>query len=492
MNSDLKNIQPAKASLTACLFLLASTQFTFAQDWKFTQVSQQAYDLALNLRFEEAYQLIPEPKTISDHYVISLAEAIELIVTENAGKFTQYENNFRNRLNKKIKSSAQDYQFLHAEMRLQWTFVYLKFGHEFDAALNLREAYLLASSLKSKSPGYFPIRKTSGLLDVMIGSVPEKYNWVLSVLGMQGSVPAGLSDLRMVKNSNSAMSLEADLLYALAQGFVFQKPDSALAELTKVPKQKSDNSLALFVAASLAIKNSQSEEALNFLTTLAAGNKGIPVYYADYLKGEVYLHKGEYLNAIASYRWFISHYVGQNYIKDAYYKMGLCYLLNGNINDAMHFFDEARTKGREASDTDKAAARSLSEKELPHVLLSKIRFSTDGGYYDRASQLLASITEKDLPTKRDQVEYQYRKARLLHKTNQLEGAKSYYNQTIDLAGDENWYFAPNACLQLGYIYETEGKKVEAKRIFEKALSYKLHEYKNSIDSKAKSAIGRLR
>jgi TolA-binding protein len=100
--------------------------------------------------------------------------------------------------------------------------------------------------------------------------------------------------------------------------------------------------------------------------------------------------------------------------------------------------------------------------------------------------------EKDLPSLRDQVEYYYRRARIEHKTEQLAAAKLFYRQTIDMAGDESWYFAPNACLQLGYILEAENNKTEARSFFKKALTYKKHEYKNSIDSKAKSAIARLR
>jgi tetratricopeptide (TPR) repeat protein len=241
----------------------------------------------------------------------------------------------------------------------------------------------------------------------------------------------------------------------------------------------------------LAIKNSQSEVALAQLMTLDTARNGMPLYYADYLKGEVYLHKAEYLNALSSYRSFINHYSGQNYIKDAHYKMGLCYWLNGNVNDALSLFKDARTKGKEASEADKSAAKSLADKQLPNVLLSKARYATDGGYYPLARTLLSSITDKDLPVKRDQVEYYYRKARLEHKSGNTEAAKLFYRQTIDMAGDESWYFAPNACLQIGYILEQEKNVAEAENFFEKALTYKKHEYKNSIDSKAKSALSRL-
>lgn len=479
-----------KASLWTCLFLLfalpgfSSTE----QQWTFDERSRRAYDLVLNLQIEEALQLISEPKSAQEHYVVSLAEALELFITEDRTKFEEYQDRFQIRLEENIKATTQDYQFLIAEIHLQWAFVYLKFGHEFDAGAHMREAYQIAERCKRRNPRYLAIKKTVGLLEVIIGSVPEKYNWLLSVLGMHGTLAHGMHDLEAVRTSGDALAFEADLLYCLTQGFIFQKPETGFSELKKILEQRPDNRLALFFAASLAIKNSQSEEALTFLDHFSRTEAGTPLYYADYLKGEVYLHKADYQNAIASYRWFLNHYQGENYQKDAYYKLGLCYWLNGNTNDALALFKEARSAGKEVSEADKSAARSLSEKNLPNVMLSKARYAMDGGYYDQARISLNAITDMDLPEKKDQVEYYYRKARLEHKTNQAEAAKLFYKQTIDMAENENWYFAPNSCLQMGYILLSEKNQGEAKAYFQKALTYKKHEYKNSIDSKAKSAL----
>jgi hypothetical protein len=90
------------------------------------------------------------------------------------------------------------------------------------------------------------------------------------------------------------------------------------------------------------------------------------------------------------------------------------------------------------------------------------------------------------------VELNYRKARLSHKINHISDAKLYYEKTIELNGSANWYFAPNACLQLGYILMQENNSNAAEEYFERALSYKKHEYKNSIDTKAKSALAQLK
>jgi hypothetical protein len=413
------------------------------------------------------------------------------LITEDKEKFSEYEDHFTARLDRKTKTNIPDDMFLQAEIRMQWAFVYLKFGHEFDAALNLREAYLTIAEIKRKFPRFLAIKKTSGLLEVMIGSIPQKYNWVLNLLNMEGSTKAGFEELESIRKSDSHLAFEAQLIHALIQGFLLQTSEGIL-ELKNVLETHAKNRLALFLGSALAMKNAQSELALSMLDSLDQQSEGLSIYFADYLRAEIYLHKGEYLNSISSYRWFINNYRGQNCIKDAYYKIGLCYWLNGNTNDAQATFKVAKSLGREASEADKHAARSLAEKELPHIQLTKARYAMDGGYYEQATQILESIQAKDIPSRRDQVEYNYRKGRLAHKLNDIPNAKRHYLESITLNGDEPWYFAPNACLQLGYIVWEEGNLALATNYFNKALAYNKHEYKNSIDSKAKSAIAQIK
>jgi tetratricopeptide (TPR) repeat protein len=479
-----------KAGIIACLFLFLAIS-TNAQEWHFDENTQKAYELVLNLQTEEARILIPSPKTPQEHYVMSLAEALELLVTEDAAHYEEYEDRFEALLDRKTKLTSAEDLFLQAEIGLQWAFVHLKFGHEFDAALNLRQAFHTTQEIKKRFPKFTAVNKTSGLLEVIVGSVPEKYTWVLELLNIEGSTEIGLEELETIRKSDHVLSFESELLYAVTQGFVLQRPDIGLQTVREQLAERPKNRLALFIGASLAMKNAQGTEALSYLTTLEHTADEMPIYYAEYLKGEIYLQKAEYLNSISSFRWFINHYKGQNYIKDAYYKIGLCYWLNGNISDAHHLFEQASRSGRTATEADRYAASSMSEIEEPNVKLTKIRFSTDGGFYDDAKRVIADVKESDLPTKRDKVEFAYRRARLAHKTNDIMTAKKYYRETIELSGQDNWYYAPNSWLQLGYI-GVEEKDPEAATYFSRALEYKKHEYKNSIDTKAKSALAQLK
>lgn len=462
-------------------------------EWLGRNDLQTAHHQALNLELDDARKSLQNNTDPESIYITSLCDVIELLITEDESEFDRFEEAYERRLQQlsRISPKTPEVLFTSAELRLQWSFVYLKFGHEFDAAWNIRQGYNLTQDCKKRYPRFAPIKKTSGLLNIMLGSVPEKYQWVLSMLAMQGSIEKGLQELQALQSESNTLAAEASLLLYLAQGLILQQPQKALAELSQWPDDQ-HNKLSLFLSAILAIKNSESEIALNYLNTLKSISAGLPIAYAEYLLGEVYLHKGEYTSAIKSYQEFLQQYSGKNFIKDSFYKIAICHWLLGNTESADRFVRQARTSGWEHAEADRYAARSLAEKEFPNPVLAKIRFATDGGYYETATKLITTVDPGKLQTQKEQVEFTYRRARLYHKVNQVENCKPLYIKTIALSGDNPWYFAPNACLQLGYLYMAEGDDKQAETYFRKAISYKKHEYKNSIDTKARSALDQLR
>jgi tetratricopeptide (TPR) repeat protein len=483
-----------KAGQFTCLFFWMLPAFSQPATWLTQETYVRAHGLTLSLQLDESRKLLSSSTSPEAIYINSLSDVFELLISENAERFTELEKVYETRINTLKKSSPQTAKelFVLAELRLQWGFVYLKFGHDFTAAWSVRQAHVVSQECLRKFPDFMPIKKTAGLLEIMLGSVPEKYQWVLNLLGMHGSLEKGLTMLTGIKSMDNPLADEAELLEPLINGFVLQQTDSALTHLELLHRNNPHNRLILFLGASLAIKNSSSELAMVMLEKLKGLSSGLPLHYSDYLLGEVYLHQGNYQKSITSYQRFINQYKGINYIKDAHYKIGLAYWLQHQPDRAKVYFELAKLKGREVTEADKYAARSLTENDFFNIPITQARYAIDGGYYDEAIRLLKSIKKEDLNTTHDLAEYHYRFARLYHKTNLLIEAKRYYEQTIELSGSETWYFAPNACLQMGYIYRDEGNKNEARNYFTKALSYKKHAYKNSIDSKAKSALAQLK
>jgi tetratricopeptide (TPR) repeat protein len=486
-----------KAGFITCFFLLCSSHsFAIDKIWQFDPELSKAYDLVLTLQTEQAHaQLVKLEKHSNEFhriYLLSLCETIDVLISEDQQKFDRIENNFKERFKylDGLKESPE-VLFLKADINLQRGFNFINLGQELNAVWAIRSAYNFTQECIKKYPDFIPIRKTSGVIQVMVGSVPDKFHWFMSLLRMKGSVKAGQKQLEELRLSHSSLSKEATILYYTIKGFINQQLDESSKGLQECLKQDPDNRLLLFLTANIMTKNGQSESAYQVIQHLDKNNQGLPMHYIEYLRAEIHLQKGEYTAAIQAYQKFISNYKSQSFKKDSYYKISLAYYLQSKMEQARFNFDKAKVTGRDVADPDKHAAAQLKEDKFPNAKILRVRLYTDGGYYVEAKDALHKISPADLVSRKDQTEYYYRKARLAHRTNELSAAKLFYQQTIDMTGANTWYFAPNSALQLGYISQTNHDYPSARKYFEMALGYKKHEYKNSIDGKARSAIEQL-
>ncbi|MEQ8302191.1 MAG: tetratricopeptide repeat protein [Cyclobacteriaceae bacterium] len=484
-----------KAGLIACFFFLAAPLLAAEPSWKFDPQLQEAYNAVLNLETDQAYRAlarIENTNPLHKLYVQSFCETLDVLISEDEQKFEKIEISFKERLKylEELPQSAETL-FLRAELNLQRGFNFLNLGHELSSVWAIKSAYNLAEECLKKYPNFIPVRKTSGVIQVMIGTVPDKYEWFLSMLGMKGSVAVGQKQLKELQASNSSLSTEATILFYTIKGLINQEHQEAVEGIMASLQEQPHNRLVLFLGVNMLMKNSQSEEALQLIQTLDQQKQGLPMYYIEYLRGEILLQKGAYDMAIKSYRKFITYYKSSNFKKDSYYKISLCYWLKGDSQRAQESFELAKKTGKAVAEPDRYANAQLRENSFPNRKIYKVRLYTDGGYYKLAQQALLSISNSDLTTAKDKAEYFYRKARLADKTWDYATAETYYNRTLEATGSNPWYFAPNAALQLGYLAQQKKEYENARKYFELALSYKKHEYKNSIDSKAKSALGQL-
>jgi tetratricopeptide (TPR) repeat protein len=468
----------------------------------FTPAINNAYHDFLKLRIISGEKLIraaykEDPENGIAIYIANYGDMIRLLVSEDPTVYELLLQNEDIRIEQleKLEEDSPCYLFTQAEVRLQWAFIKLKFGDEGSAFLDIKEAYNLLEKNKRKFPNFVPTKKSLGLLNILIGSVPEKYSWIVSLIGMEGSVPAGMRMLDEVIAGSNEYKLEANIFKTIAENYILVKNEKDLSGLGTLRLQNSDNLLIAFLSSSIYMKNAWDEEALKILQALPSSSEYIYIPFAEVMKGDIYLHKADYLTARSCYERFLKNYKGSNFIKDSYYKIFLTYYLSGQTELANPYLQRIVESGQALSDADKSAEKFARKKELPNKILMKARLASDGGYYKEALEILRSFPGTKNQKTRDLIEYNYRQARIYHNTKEAEKAISFYLLTIKLSGDykeETFYFAPNSALNLGYIYRKAGNAELARQYFSMALSFKNHEYKNSIDNKAKAALEDLK
>lgn len=496
-NGIYKRVEKLSHPFFILLFLLLPG-FHADASFRFTKNTEKAYEEFLKLKVSSGSQYLDiarkeNPSDGIPDYLENYLDIILILLSDNERLYKDKLNASESRLKKisRMDNKSPYYLFCQAEIKIQWAFVRLRFGEEFTAMWELRQAYKMLEENKRKFPDFIPQKKSLGMLNILIGSIPDKYTWVTNLAGMKGNITEGLRLLDEVIISGNIFSKEAALLKLIAENYILSKDHKDTGAMERFYKANPDNLLMCFLYASMLLKESEGEKALALLRDRpAAGYPPFP--YLDLMTGDAFMQKGLYKKARFYYASFINSCQGKNFIKDAYYKLFLSYWLYNEDTTAMPYLDKVISFGQARFDSDKYADAFARRKDFPDRLIMKARLYTDGGYYPEALDALRCFRDQLSSVTKDNIEYYYRLGRLFHKTGDLPAALDNYLKTIEQSGQSNYYFAPNACLQCGYIYRTKNEKDKAIFYFEKAMSYKNHEYKNSIDTKAKAAINELK
>jgi hypothetical protein len=485
------------------LFFLFLSSQTFA-GFDFNSNCRDAYEDIVSLKFKTAKTKLDSERKINpgntipvflDNYI----DFFTLIIGENQNDFSVLQQNKDIRLRQLEKGDSKSPWFLYsqAEVNLQWAFIHVKFGEYLAAVGEINKAYKLLEDNQGKHPGFLPNMKSMGLLHAIIGTVPDNYKWAVNIMGIDGTIKQGVKELNTVvaqSQTNSEYNyLLTESLFLLS--FVelnLSKDKDNIEKLYSTLKAFTEyNPLLTFAKASIAIKTSRNNDAISFLEKRPEVAEQYPFYYLDLLTGEAKLNRLD-MDADVYIKKYIDNFKGASYIKTAYQKLAWFALLVGDTEAYKKNIALISSKGNDIADEDKQAQKEADEAIVPNLKLLKARLLFDGGYYLQALTILVKEgNAKDFTSEKDQLEFTYRLGRIYHSWGKPDDAIPYYEMTIKNGAKSTYYFAANASLQLGLIYEEKKDYKKARQYFEKCPSFKNKEYRNSIAQKAKAGLNRI-
>ena len=125
--------------------------------------------------------------------------------------------------------------------------------------------------------------------------------------------------------------------------------------------------------------------------------------------------------------------------------------------------------------------------------ISILAVTKNGGYYEKSeAELTRFAASKGISQPKLNLEYTYRTARVFDEWGKTSNAVHWYEETIKLGVNDPSYFAANAALHLGLIYENLNQFSLAARYYQQCLDMDFEEYNFSITQKAKSGLNRIK
>lgn len=477
---------------------ISSNTFYFNKNLLVAQ--QQNYEL----RLKRAHTILLEERAIDEensaiHYLLHFNAFLKAFISEEEADYTAYRK-------------VQDAALFHYESlpdtlafkRLAQSDAYFfsatlkaKFEEFYGAARDVNRANSLINENHELFPDFLPNNKTRGIIKVYLSRVPDNYAWVVRMLGISGNMKEGLSLLQTLAHTNqdtgymNLFSKEAAYLYSFSLMHVAKQPAKAWSETLRCTNDYTTNLISTYFRSTMAAKLNKNETAISILERRPISEEYEEFYFLDYLLGVAKLNKLD-VTSILDLHQFYTHYNGRNYIKSCLQKMSWYYVVTGNASKAEEYKAQISNKGHKLNDEDKQAVR-YADKELPHAELLKTRLLYDGGYTKEASEVIAKILPKLLATRQLKAEFCYRKGRILEKEGNMDAALKLYEACTLYGIDSKEYYAAYASIYLGDYYLKQGYAVQAKKFYERALTFRDNrEYVSSVEQRAKAGLQKLK
>ncbi|QQL49316.1 tetratricopeptide repeat protein [Mucilaginibacter ginkgonis] len=487
--------------LLALLLFLASTTTAFA-NFDFNANCQQAYTNILSLKLKRARVLIDQEKAARPNNAITVLldnyyDYFWLLTSESKADFDRLKDNKSKRLN--LLEDEDDhspyYNFSLAQVNLQWALIHSRFGENTTAGFEINRAWKLLNANNKKFPGFLPDDIPRGLVNVLLGALPDgALKSALSFFGVKGNINTGLNSLQQLASklphTSYAMYYDELVFYlTYVQSYVLNDPAAYIKMHQYIAQMDSGSLLKTYVRAFVSLRTGHSSEAIKCLNERPDGGEYQPYPYLTYLEAVAKMNRLDN-NADDYFRRFLAENKGVSYVKDTYLHLAWDAALHGDNKGYQSYIQQVKAKGYSFNDKDKQALTEAANP-TPNADLLRARLLFDGGYYDKALDILDGKNPESYPSAGEKADYYYRLGRVYEAMGKNANALQNYQQAINTGKGTPYYYGPMSAVKMGNIYEEQKNKPEATHYYNMAIAFKNHQFENSVEQKAKEGLKRL-
>ena len=460
---------------------------------------KKAYNQVLELRVDSIDFLLSmkfssETDKIFQVYIKSLRDVLTLILIKDDHSYEKYNSREKEYLEdlEKIKTENNLIFFTKAEIRLHASLIRLKYGDQFSGAIRLIQAYKIIKSEMEKGnvPVYF--NKTAGVLNILMSIVPDKYKFIMKLIGIRPELSLGIHQLEQLNDQQNLFFFESVMINALLNAYYLNDADKSWQIVDMAQNKWVESLLYLYLKGLISVKTRENDIAIESFLRCNTFDTGryLHLVNSKFYLAESYLNKMELSLAESFYNSYIRQTINEDFIKASYFKLSLIYLFRYDFETSEYFWKKVITEGSISTEADKYAYTMVINNFHPHPDLLKARFYFDGGYYQQCLDLLKIVAKEKL-TEEELLEYHYRRGRAYQLLDENFKALESFDKTF-LSNFPDHYLVANAHLQSGYIQYNEGELDEAEYHFQKALKYSGELYRSSIRNEAKTGLNLIK
>lgn len=366
-----------------------------------------------------------------------------------------------------------------------------------EAASNGNEGYRTLTELIEKRPDYYDAYMGLGLYKIALGFVPDKFRWLLSLIGFEGNIRNGVDMLKVSMNKGKFTKVDSKVFLSIFSLNEREQNDNNAVELSgQLVRDFPESSVFKVFHGSLLLQNGMPDEAIAMANeALKINNRSFQDEIdksASAILGSASFRKNNYQDAIKYLENFMKYANSGDRLNVHMFTLGISYELTGNRQKAIDTYTKVRKDfiNERDGEIDKFFYRYARERikeplrQYDKDLITAMNLRETGqiaesikmyGQMSARNEHLASGTDDD-------------KIRLFHNLGLSYSYKGEYQKAEDCFGrclslnpeTEKWLL-PHSYFELGKIAYLKGDKDRSNEYFGKVSDFDDFDFESFLE-----------
>lgn len=503
--------------LTVLLFILSANCFASRSDLSVnTEILNGLNDL-YNLKFEDAeikFKKIQasNPKSAEGYFYESLIYFYKALPSRDEKLFDKYielSDNVIEISEDALDKNENDYDALYFKgmSHSYRSLLMLSLNKNLlKAASNGNDGYRILSDLVNKKPDYYDAYMGLGLYKIAIGFVPEKFQWLLTLIGFDGNIREGRNLLE--KSLKNGVYTKVDSKVFLSIFSLREKDendDQSLVYSKELSESYPESPVFKVFYSSLLLQHGSPEESIkeaeNALSINKHSFKDEIIKSANAVLGTAYFRLNEYEKAAEHLEIYMKYVNREDRYNLYLFTLGVSYELSGNRDKALEKYRKVRNDFNEERDgeLDKFFYRLAQDKIKTHfrdidIELVKAMNLRESNRGDEAIDLYLQLINNNTASKYnsdDELIKVYYDLGVAYSCNNDPGkATEYFSKCIVLKPKNEKWLIPHSYFEIGKIYYREGNSKKGDEMFEKVYDYDDFDFESFLDMRMANFKGK--
>ena len=372
-----------------------------------------------------------------------------------------------------------------------------------SAASDGNSGYRILSEITERDPTFNDAYMGLGLYKIAISFVPEKFQWLMSIIGFDGDLKEGRGMLSRSRNNGKFTKVESQVYLAIFSLREREEDNGETERMLKELTEKYPESplFRLFYANILQQMGKNDDAIAQANLSLELNTHSLQneiMKGANFVLGMSYFRKNDFDNAAKYFEEHLKHVNYEDRYNISLFHLGIAYEMTGQRDRALKYYREAREdfideRDGEAEKIFLKYSRKLIDKpmnEFDMSLLKAMNLRYDSKYTE-ALQILNNILASDKVTTLNDND----KIRLYSETGHThvysgndDLAIDYFTRCTKLDPDLEKWMIPHAYFELGKIYTRKGNKEKANEMFDKIYDYGDYDLRSLLEIRLNSYI----